>query len=404
MNAISNRDIIITGLQPWDITIGSNCKNIALEFSKNNRVLYVNSPLDFMTSFRERGNVRTRKRIDIVKGKAESLVRISENLWNFYPAINTFPVNQLKINSLFDIINKINNRRFSSQIKKAIDKLGFKNYILFNDSDMFRSYYLKEMLKPSVYVYYTRDNLLAVKYWQGQGFRIEPDIMSKADLIVSNSNYLARLASAYNKESHFVGQGCDISAFRSDRPLSAPDDIAAISTPIIGYIGALNTLRLDIDVIEHIALSRPEWNIVLVGPEDERFRNSRLHNISNIHFTGPKNENELPAYLNAFNVAINPQVLNEVTIGNYPRKIDEYLSMGKPCVATRTEAMEYFADHVSLAGSKEEWIAAVEQELQSDNIQKKEARINFAGEHTWENNVKEIYRFIDKVEKNGTEK
>jgi hypothetical protein len=39
-------DIVITGQQAWDVEIGSNCKNIALEFSKQHRVLYVNSPLD----------------------------------------------------------------------------------------------------------------------------------------------------------------------------------------------------------------------------------------------------------------------------------------------------------------------------------------------------------------------
>ena len=49
---IKNRDIIIVGQQPWDVEIGSNCKNIAIEFSKNNRVLYVNSPLDRFTSLR----------------------------------------------------------------------------------------------------------------------------------------------------------------------------------------------------------------------------------------------------------------------------------------------------------------------------------------------------------------
>jgi hypothetical protein len=31
---IKNRDIVVIGIQPWDIEIGSNCKNIALEFSK----------------------------------------------------------------------------------------------------------------------------------------------------------------------------------------------------------------------------------------------------------------------------------------------------------------------------------------------------------------------------------
>jgi teichuronic acid biosynthesis glycosyltransferase TuaH len=261
---------------------------------------------------------------------------------------------------------------------------------------MFRSFYLKELLRPESYLYYTRDNLLAVKYWQSQGKRIEPLHMAKADLVVSNSNFLARLASKHNPESHFVGQGCDITAFKADNELKLPEDIASVKYPVIGYIGALKSLRLDISVIEHIAKTKKDWNIVLVGPEDDEFRNSGLHKLENVHFLGPKNENELPSYLKAFDVAINPQILNEVTVGNYPRKIDEYLAMGKPAVATRTEAMEYFSDFVSLAEDKEEWIEAIANELGNDNDNKRKSRVEFAGGHTWENNVNEIYKLIAK--------
>ena len=52
---IKGKDIIvIVGIQAWDIEIGSNCKNIAVEMSRHNRVLYVNSPLDRITKFKER--------------------------------------------------------------------------------------------------------------------------------------------------------------------------------------------------------------------------------------------------------------------------------------------------------------------------------------------------------------
>jgi teichuronic acid biosynthesis glycosyltransferase TuaH len=42
---MQNRDIIITGLQSWDLNLGSNAKNIALEFSRHNRVLYIDPPV-----------------------------------------------------------------------------------------------------------------------------------------------------------------------------------------------------------------------------------------------------------------------------------------------------------------------------------------------------------------------
>ena len=46
---ITGKDFVFTGLQPWDIPIGSNARDIALEVSKHNRVLYVNTPLDKKT-------------------------------------------------------------------------------------------------------------------------------------------------------------------------------------------------------------------------------------------------------------------------------------------------------------------------------------------------------------------
>ncbi len=381
-----NKDIIITGLQSWDIEIGSNCKNIAVEFSKNNRVLYVNPPTDRFTSIRKK----------IVKKKTSKLniIQVHTNLWVYYPESIIESISRLPINFLFDLLNKHNNKLFANDILKAINHLNFSNFIHFCDSDIFRSFYLKDLLNPELYIYYTRDNLTAVKYWQTQGTRIEAMHMAKANIVTANSTYLAKLASVHNSKSYFVGQGCDLSAFKPEKINNTPIDIASIPKPIIGYIGALKVLRLDIDSIEHIARSRPQWSVVLIGPEDETFVASKLHNLNNVYFLGSKNESELPSYLNAFDIAINPQILNEVTIGNYPRKIDEYLAMGKPVVATQTEAMSYFNQHASLAQNKKGWLNAIDHELKNNNEKLRNSRIKFASKHTWENNVDEIYKCI----------
>lgn len=390
---IENKDIIIVGIQSWDIQIGSNCKNIALEFAKKNRVLYVNSPVSRLVALKDKNLMKLYKSENEVHIK-----KISERLWTFYPQKLIESVSSLSINFLFDLLNKRNNKIFASEIKKAIKVLGFKDYLIFCDSDMFRSFYLKELLQPKLFIYYTRDNLLSIKFWQTQGRRIEPLLMSKSDLVLANSEYLKGIAARYNTNSYFVGQGCDLSLFSEQNIKEIPEDIARISGPVIGYIGTLVTLRLDIGIIRYIALNKPDWNIVLVGPEDDGFSKSDLHDIKNICFLGSKKESELPAYLSAFTVAINPQLMNELTIGNYPRKIDEYLAMGKPVVATKTLAMEYFQNHVSLADDYESWINAIEYEMLHNSETKENERIKFAMNHTWENNVIEIYRSIESFE------
>jgi glycosyltransferase involved in cell wall biosynthesis len=394
---IQGRDIVIVGLQAWDVDIGSNCKNIAEEFARHNRVLYINPPLDRNTIRCEKDRPEIQRRLRILEGKEEGLVKISENLWNFFPSTVLESINQIPFGFLFDIMNKKNNKKYAEQIVIAIKQLGFSNVILFNDNDIFRSFYLKELLKPNFSIYYIRDYVVAVDYWKKHGTRLEPLLFKKSDLIVANSNYLADYGRKYNPESHFVGQGCDVSLFDETKVKECPADLAAVPEPRIGYVGALFSLRLDIELLEFVAERRPDWNFVFVGPEDDRFKNSKLHQMKNVYFLGRKDMSELPSYIKYFNVCLNPQVVNAVTIGNYPRKIDEYLAMGKATVATKTAAMDIFANYTYQPETKEEYIPAIEKALQEDSAEKHEARKKFAGQHTWENNVLAIYNCIRNI-------
>jgi len=392
-------DIVVVGQQPWDVEIGSNCKNIALEFSERHRVLYVNSPLDRISMIRGRGDEKVRKRLQIVAGKMEGLHKIKDRLWNLYPNQIIESINWIKNDWLYTLLNKWNNKRFAKSIAAALKDLDFKDYILFNDSDMFRSFYLKELLQPKLTVYYSRDYLLATEYYKYHGEKLEPQLINKSSLCVANSTYLANYCKKYNPNSYYVGQGCDLSLFTETVVSEKPADIRNIKGPIIGYVGMLYSVRLDINIIRDIALNHPEWQIVLVGLEDDTFKASLLHAIDNVHFLGRKEMEELPAYIECFDVCINPQILTELTIGNYPRKVDEYLAMGKPVVATRTEAMEIFEDYVYLADEGESYSALIELALVEDSDERKQQRKSFVSQHTWANNVKEIYNAIDHVTK-----
>ncbi len=394
---INGRDFVIVGQQPWDTEIGSNCKNLAIEFSKHNRVLYVNSALDRITMLRHKADPKVQKRLAVIQGKENGLVTIQPNLWNLYPSVVTESINKIKVRPIFEALNKRNNKLFARSIQKAIDELDFKDVILFNDNDMFRSFHLKELLQPAVSIYYSRDYMLAVDYWKFHGEKLEPALIAKSDLCVANSTYLANYCKQYNPNSYYVGQGCDLEMFSNPESKTLPAEMQPISHPIIGYVGALQSIRLDIELLAYIATQKPEWSIVLVGPEDEVFRPSKLHEIKNIHFLGPKLVTDLPAYINAFDVCLNPQLVNQVTIGNYPRKIDEYLSMGKPVVATATEAMSIFSDYTYLASSKEGYIALIERAVKEDNTILQQNRKTFALSHTWENNVREIYKAINQL-------
>nr|WP_298793922.1 glycosyltransferase [uncultured Allomuricauda sp.] len=394
---IKGRDIVVVGIQAWDIEIGSNCKNIATEFAKHNRVLYVNPPLDRASLKREKNTEKIQKRIKIKNGEEDNLVRIEDNLWNLYPESMIESINWIPVHFIFKIFNRRNSRIFSNDIQDAIDHLGFKDVLIFNDSSMFLGLHLKEFLEPESYTYYMRDYLIKVPYWAKHGARIEPQIIQQADVVVNNSTLYAEYGLQHNPNSFMVGQGCDVSLFNDENgSIQIPKEFDSIPKPIIGYVGYLTSMRLDIELLEYMANMRKDWSIVLVGPEDDDFGQSDLHQMDNVFFLGSKDSSELPNYVKGFDVAMNPQVINDWTIGNYPRKIDEYLAMGKPTLATLTKAMEMFKEHVYLGTSKEEYLQLAKKALDEDSPELQQKRIAFAKSHTWENNVLAIYDAIKK--------
>ena len=397
---ITNRDIIVYGMQAWDFNIASTCKYTAIEMSKNNRVLFVNPPMQRSSALFHKNDPDIAKRLKINRGEEEDLVQESENLWVLYPKTIVESINWIKSPAIFNFFNKINDRRYAREVLKAVTKLDFNNYILFNDNSMITGFYFKELLKPSIFIYLLRDAVIHVDYHKRHGTRLQPQIIQKADFAVANSDYFADYERKTNPRSFMIGQGCDIKMYSDEKgELEIPSDLSTISKPIIGYVGYLTTIRLDIDVLIYIAQSRPDWNLVLVGPEDDGFEKSKLHELSNVYFLGKKDPDKLAAYIKGFDVALNPQIVNIITDINYPLKIDEYLAMGKPTVATKTTFMAYFKDYTYLPTTKEEFVVEIEKALAEDSPIMQKRRRDFASKHTWENFVGKIYNFIEKYEK-----
>ena len=393
---IKNRDIIVYGLQAWDYDIASTCKYTAIEMAKNNRVIYVNPPMQRSSLYREKDDPRIQKRIRINKGQEDFLVQEMDNLWVLYPKMVAESINWIKSPSIFNYFNKRNDKKYAREVQKAVKRLDFSNFILFNDNSMITGFYFKEFLKPDIFIYLLRDAVIHVDYHKRHGTRLQPEIIAKADFAVANSDYFADYERETNPRSYMIGQGCDLTMYNDDDgKMKIPDDLKDIPKPIIGYVGFLTTIRLDIDVLVHIAEQKPEWSLVLVGPEDEGFEKSKLHELSNVYFLGRKKPEELASYIKGFNVALNPQVVNVITDINYPLKIDEYLAMGKPTVATKTTFMAYFKDYTYLPKTKEEYITAIEKALREDSPELQKKRKAYAAEHTWENFVNKIYNYID---------
>lgn len=397
---MKNRDFIVTSLQPWDIGIGSTIKNTALEISKQNRVLYVSTPLDINTWLRDdKSSPEYRRRIDVLQGKASPIRQLNENMWILdcpflIHSVNKFPT------PIFNYFNRKNNLKIAKWILKKAAELGFKEYIHLIDNDLFRSRYLKEYLHPVLSIYYRRDYVIGFPYWRKHGPREEEALVRQSDIVMANSSYFAEELRPFNSNTHVINTGVKLDLYEADKEWTQPEDMKEIPLPIIGYTGAIIESRLNHTLLYEVVKKMPECSFVFVGPEDDFFAQHPMHQLSNTYFLGHKEVEELPRYIEYFNVCINPQIVNPITDGNYPLKIDEYLAMGKPVVATNTHTMRaVFSEHTHLANNAEEYIAALKVALtESDNQALREERIRFAHTHSWGHSVQTIYDAIEEYE------
>ena len=131
---IKGRDFIVFGLQAWDLNIASTIKYTATEISRNNRVIFVNPPLQRSMALLHKNVPEVQKRLKVLKGEEPDLVQENENLWVLTPKTIVESINWIKSKMIFDFFNRINNKRFAKQIKDAIIRLNFKNYIILDDN------------------------------------------------------------------------------------------------------------------------------------------------------------------------------------------------------------------------------------------------------------------------------
>ncbi len=387
---------VFVSLQRINTDRESTSTCIARQLAKNHKVLYINPAIDRRTLLSGGGDQYTKEHIRAIRRNESGLVNLSENLWMYNPRSLMESINWIPSTRVFCYLNRINNYRLAGEIRKAVAEVGIEKFILVNDKDIFRSFYLKELLQPEQYVYLYRDYTLAFDYWYRHGKTLEPALITKSDVVVCNSFGFTDLTRAYNANSHFIGNGCNTDLFDGHKDWSEPADMQKIPHPIIGYCGALTEKRLDIDLLIRMAKSRQDYSLVLVGTESVAFKESELHKLPNVYFLGQKETRELPGYIAHFDVCINPQVVNSLTNDNYPMKIDEYLAMGKAVVATSTKTMqELFSTHTYLAETAEEYLLQIDKALMEDSPALQKERIAFATTHRWENVTE---RFVKALE------
>lgn len=187
-------------------------------------------------------------------------------------------------------------------------------------------------LKPKVIVYDSMDELSCFKGAHPNMLTNENNLFKLADVVFTGGYNLYE----YKKDRHHniypFPSSVDQKHFRSGLGGKDPEDQALIPHPRVGFFGVLDE-RLDIELLDGLALKMPDIQFLMVGPV-VKIDPASLPKHSNIHYLGQKTYNELPLYLANWDVAFLPFARNESTRFISPTKTPEYLCAGKPVVST----------------------------------------------------------------------
>ena len=188
---------------------------------------------------------------------------------------------------------------------------------------------------------------------------LERCLLEKADLVIVSSGPLYESKRCSNPKTFLVTHGVEVDHFRKacDPETPVPEDIGSLPRPVVGFFGLIADW-VDIELIRFLAVSRPNWSLVLIGKSDTSL--SRLQGLANVHLLGRRDYRALPGYCKGFDVAILPFVVNTLTLAANPLKLREYLAAGLPVVATPLPEVEKFEGLVSIGRSPEQFLERIQ--------------------------------------------
>ncbi len=213
----------------------------------------------------------------------------------------------------------------------------------------------------------------------------EQKLIRKADVLVVSGQQLWDKHSPLNANSVLARNATNFDHFHDAPPNELLSDVEG---PVIGYFGAIAEW-FDLDLVAELAASRPGWTFVLIGgifSVDVR----GLEAMPNVRVLGQKPYELMPAYLRRFDACIIPFQVNAITEATDPVKFYEYLSQGKPVVATRMPELYPYREFLYVADDSRDFLGKLELALEERDPMLAENRIELARQNTWKNRLELI--------------
>jgi UDP-galactopyranose mutase len=222
---------------------------------------------------------------------------------------------------------------------------------------------LAEGLQPKTVVYDCMDELSAFLHAPTQLLEREAQLLQFADLVFTGGPSLYRAKKDRHASVHCFPSSVDAAHFGKARDGAIEaEEQARLPRPRLGYFGVIDE-RMDLGLLEALALAHPEWQISMVGPV-VKIDPATLPRHANIHYFGQQAYADLPRFLAGWDVCLLPFARNQSTKFISPTKTLEYMAAEKMIVSTPiTDVAEPYGSIVYLGSTAREFIAACEKAM-----------------------------------------
>jgi glycosyltransferase involved in cell wall biosynthesis len=271
-----------------------------------------------------------------------------------------------------------------------------EDYIAWYYTPMARQF--ASALQPALTVYDCMDELSAFAGAPPALRDNEQALFHEADLVFTGGASLFEAKREQHPSVHLFPSSVDVSHFaRARSSKTEPADQSRLPRPRLGYAGVIDE-RMDLQLLAEIAVRRPHWQLVLLGPV-VKIDPASLPQAPNIHYLGMKTYADLPDYLAGWDIGMLPFALNESTRFISPTKTPEYLAAGLRVISSPIrDVVTPYRDLglVSIAHGPGEFVSAAESLLGSQRSSEfQRAVTSFLSKSSWDKTWSEMNTLIE---------
>jgi uncharacterized SAM-binding protein YcdF (DUF218 family)/glycosyltransferase involved in cell wall biosynthesis len=374
----------------WDFIWQGHQEIMSRLAADGHRVLFVENTGVRAPQVRDLGRVRQRIRNwwRGTKGFREE----RPNLFVYSPLVLPLPYSRIAL--------WINRLILFNALRRWMRAMSFYRPIVWTFLPTPLAHHLIEELDPPATIYYCIDDLAASSPGARRIAPSEEKLFRTADLVFVTSERLRERAARFSRNVHLFPFGVNLERFEQARQTDGPPppELQALGRPIVGYVGGLHRW-VDQELLVDVAARLPQATFALVGPVQTDV--SALERCPNMRLVGQRPHAELPQYIKRFDVGIVPYRDTEYTANVYPTKLNEYLAMGVPVVATDlAEIRRFNAENggvISVAPGAEGFAAAISDAVRRADAGMAERRIDVARRNSWSQRVADMMILVEQT-------